>query len=169
MCYNKSSKGRPERPPRVRTSKEEGNMSTLKRAVSLLAVALLLSAACLPLAGCDGKKDIVIRLGAETESGWVFRHWDFPVGTEEIHTEITYTGKEIRIFVEGYRFHGEAQWFAPQGKNVFYTSSLFTDESGQQSEPRVIPGKGSYIFYCRAASESTLWHARTIRLYITVV
>ena len=144
-------------------------MKALKRAVSLLTVALLLSAACLPLAGCDGKRDIVIRLGAETESGWVFRHWDFPVGTEEIHTEITYTGEEIRIFVEGYRFHGEAQWFAPQGKNVFYTSSLFTDESGQQSEPRVIPGKGSYIFYCRAASESTLWHARTIRLYITVV
>ncbi len=149
-------------------------MKALKRAVSLLAVALLLSAACLPLAGCDGKKDIVIRLGAEkllSEAHNVWQDlgtWEFPVGTDACNAELKYTGQKIRIFVEGFRFHEDFHWFEPTDRD-FYTKYFFTDENGEQSEVDSISEKGIYQFRCQADSESDLWHVRAIRLYIHVV
>ena len=147
-------------------------MKALKRAVSLLTVALLLSAACLPLAGCDGKREVVIRLGAETENGLVDRYWDFPVGTDEIHDEIEYTGKAIRIMVNAYCLQGEQTWFSPDhtGPNVFEIKPyLYTDLDGEQHEAESILERGSYVINCYADSTSTLWHYRRVRLYITVI
>ena len=147
-------------------------MKALKRAVSLLTVALLLSAACLPLAGCDGKREVVIRLGAETENGLVDRYWDFPVGTDEIHDEIEYTGKAIRIMVNAYFLQGEQTWFSPDhtGPNVFEIKPyLYTDLDGEQHEAESILERGSYVINCYADSTSTLWHYRRVRLYITVI
>ena len=147
-------------------------MKALKRAVSLLAVALLLSAACLPLAGCDGKREVVIRLGAETENGLVDQYWDFPVGTDEIHDEIEYTGKAIRIMVNAYCLQGEQTWFSPDhtGPNVFEIKPyLYTDLDGEQHEAESILERGSYVINCYADSTSTLWHYRRVRLYITVI
>ena len=147
-------------------------MKALKRAVSLLAVALLLSAVCLPLAGCDGKREVVIRLGAETENGLVARYWDFPVGTDEIHDEIEYTGKAIRIMVNAYCLQGEQTWFSPDhtGPNVFEIKPyLYTDLDGEQHEAESILERGSYVINCYADSTSTLWHYRRVRLYITVI
>ena len=147
-------------------------MKVFKRAVSLLAVALLLSAACLPLAGCDGKRDVIIRLGAETENGLVDRYWDFPVGTDEIHDEIEYTGKAIRIVVNAYCLQGEQTWFSPDhtGPNVFEIKPyLYTDLDGEQHEAESILERGTYVINCYADSTSTLWHYRRVRLYITVI
>ena len=147
-------------------------MKALKRAVSLLTVALLLSAACLPLAGCDGKREVIIRLGAETENGLVDRYWDFPVGTDEIHDEIEYTGKAIRIMVNAYCLQGEQTWFSPDhtGPNVFEIKPyLYTDLDGEQHEAESILERGSYVINCYADSTSTLWHYRRVRLYITVI
>ncbi len=147
-------------------------MKALKRAVSLLTVALLLSAACLPLAGCDGKREVVIRLGAETENGLVDRYWDFPVGTDEIHDEIEYTGKAIRIMVNAYCLQGEQTWFSPDhtGPNVFEIKPyLYTDLDGEQHEAESILERGTYVINCYADSTSTLWHYRRVRLYITVI
>ena len=147
-------------------------MKALKRAVSLLAVALLLSAACLPLAGCDGKREVIIRLGAETENGLVDRYWDFPVGTDEIHDEIEYTGKAIRIMVNAYCLQGEQTWFSPDltGPNVFEIKPyLYTDLDGEQHEAESILERGSYVINCYADSTSTLWHYRRVRLFLTVI
>ncbi len=147
-------------------------MKALKRAVSLLAVALLLSAVCLPLAGCDGKREVVIRLGAETENGLVDRYWDFPVGTDEIHDEIEYTGKAFRIIVDAYCLQGKLTWVSPDhsGPNVFEIESyLYTDLNGKQHKVESILDRGTYMIRCSADSSSTLWHYRRIRLYITVI
>ena len=147
-------------------------MKVFKRAVSLLAVALLLSAACLPLAGCDGKREVIIRLGAETENGLVDRYWDFPVGTDEIHDEIEYTGKAIRIMVNAYCLQGEQTWFSPDhtGPNVFEIKPyLYTDLDGKQHLVESILERGTYVIDCSANSGSTLWHGRRVRLFLTVI
>ena len=152
-------------------------MKALKRAVSLLAVALLLSAVCLPLAGCDGKRDVSIRLKSTTRTIPPYtestsRTWVFPVGTDEIHDEIEYTGKAIRIMVNAYCLQGEQTWFSPDhtGPNVFEIKPyLYTDLDGEQHEAESILERGTYVINCYADSTSTLWHYRRVRLYITVI
>ena len=148
-------------------------MNALKRAISLLAVALLLSVVCLPLAGCDGKRDIAIRLGARSLHHLLYQAWTFPVGTDEIHDEMQYTGYELRIQVEGYCFQGGVQWFVPlsSGNNTISVSSnfLYTDLDGKQHKVESILEKGTYVINCSANSGSTLWHGRRIRLFLTVI
>ena len=152
-------------------------MNALKRAISLLAVALLLSAVCLPLAGCDGKRDVIIRLKSTTRiipsSADPFtRTWVFPIGTDEIHDEIEYTGEAFRIFVDAYRLDGKLTWVSPDhsGPNVFEIKSyLYTDLNGKQHLVESILERGTYVISCYADSTSTLWHYRSIRLYITII
>ena len=150
-------------------------MKVFKRAVSLLAVALLLSAVCLPLAGCGERSDVIIRLKSTTRAWPPYaepssRTWIFPVGTDEIHDEIEYTGQEIRIFVDACCLQGKSTWLYPESPNYsFPNSCFFTDENGEKSEVSVILERGVYEFICEAKAASNLWKARTIRLYITVV
>ncbi len=152
-------------------------MKALKRAVSLLAVALLLSAVCLPLAGCDGKRDVSIRLKSTTRTIPPYtestsRTWVFPVGTDEIHDEIEYTGKAFRIIVDAYCLQGKLTWVSPDhsGPNVFEIESyLYTDLNGKQHKVESILDRGTYMIRCSADSSSTLWHYRRVRLFLTVI
>lgn len=155
-------------------------MKVFKRAISLLAAVLLLSAVCLPLAGCDGKRDVIIRLKSTTRTippyaEYSSRTWVFPVGTDEIHDEIEYTGEAFRIFVDAYRLYGDMQhyhWYAPSnsGSNTFEIESyLYTDLNGKQHKVESILDRGIYMIHCSANSASTLWRYRSIRLYITVI
>lgn len=147
-------------------------MKKFKRLILIITAAVACVCMCFAFAACteeDTKYDVAIRV--ECSDG---RIYEFPVGTDELHIEIPYTGRERTYWVDSYNLPDHPrwgnEWFSPSGEgaNVFIINRLYTDEAGNQSHPEVVFERGSYVYTFMADSTSDLWNFRACRLFITL-
>lgn len=148
-------------------------MTKIKKSLlcSLSCILVLCIGIC--FAGCgdtkDKKYDVAIRIGCS--DGKVY---EFPIGTDELHVDYVYDGKERTFGVDSYNLPDHPRWsndwISPSGEgaNVFSANYLYTDINGNQSNTRIVKERGNYRISYWAESSSDLWNYRTVRLYITV-
>lgn len=151
-------------------------MIKFKKLLCFFVVAVACLGISFSFAACGGneepgetKYDVAIRV--ECSDGNMY---EFPVGTDELHIEIPYTGMERTYWVDSYNLPEHPrwgnEWFSPSGEgaNVFIINRLYTDEAGNQSHPEVVFERGSYVYTFMADSTSDLWNFRACRLFITL-
>ncbi len=146
---------------------------TKKLVISICLLLLLTLSFAICLIGCGDDKnkkyDVAIRIGCS--DGNVY---EFPVGTDELHVDYVYDGKERTFGVRAYNLPDHPRWskdwISPSGEgaNVFDTSLGKVNQRYDEEDPRSVCERGEYIFHCTADSTSDLWNYRTVRLYITV-
>lgn len=113
----------------------------------------------------ETKYDVAIRV--ECSDGNMY---EFPVGTDELHIEISYTGKERTYWVDSYNLPDHPrwgnEWFSPSGEgaNVFELSIAMEDIGVVES----ICDNGLYCVNIYADSTSDIWNFRHVWLFITV-
>lgn len=143
-------------------------MKKFKRLILIIAAAVACVCMCFAFAACteeDTKYDVAIRV--ECSDG---RIYEFPVGTDELHIEIPYTGRKRTYWVDSYNLPDHLrwgnEWFSPSGEgaNVFHLS-IAMEGTG---EVEGIEDRGVYCVSIEADSTSDLWNFRYVWLFITV-
>lgn len=144
----------------------------MKKLFSVLFAAVMAGVMVL-MTACGGAEkeeetlyDVAIRVGCSDG-----RIYEFSVTETERHVWIPYDGRERFYWVDSYNLpdhprYGDT-WFSPSGEgaNVF---GLNIAKEGT-GEVEIICDRGSYCIVIYADSTSTLWNARFVRLYVTVI
>ena len=161
-------------PSEQKVYKKETLMTKLRKITSIILCAMLALTTAFTLLGCNGaeedkKYDVAIRVGCS--DGEVY---EFPVGTDELHIEITYDGTERTYWVDKYNLPDHPRysdvWFDPtgEGANVFDSSLGKVHQMYDEEPPEYVCEKGEYFYSVHADSASDLWYFRSCKLYITV-
>ena len=162
-------------PSEQKVYKKETLMTKLRKITSIILCAMLALTTAFTLLGCNGaeedkKYDVAIRVGCS--DGEVY---EFPVGTDELHIEITYDGTERTYWVDKYNLpdhprYGDV-WFDPtgEGANVFGKTMTYCKPGGLNSSySGPVKEVGEYCISIYADSTSTLWNFRNVLLFVSV-
>lgn len=153
-----------------------------RKLLAIVLIALILCATCCVFAGCpyepdDGKRDITIKVVCvavmdDQSHSSIQGEWVFPPDVDEMHITQKYDGFRYLYYGEAYSWSKhptENEWHKPDSsKGQRFSSSLGKDGvMAGEEKPKYVYEKGEYCVSIYAAA--TIWHERSVKLYITVV